>query len=140
MRRGLRQTEPHSDGYVEVIGILTGICDAIVEPYSGDPAGDTDLSAQILTLPASDRYSYIFEGSAQALDHTLTSPALGTFLRGFVYVRGNADAPERLQNDPTTFLRSSDHDGAVLFVMSDADGDGTPDDRDDCPASDHTRR
>ena len=40
-----------------------------------------------------------------------------------------------LAADPTTPLRASDHDGAVLWIMSDADADGVPDDVDDCVAT-----
>ena len=36
------------------------------------------------------------------------------------------------EGDPTTSLRTSDHDGTVVFVVSDADADGVPDDLDNC--------
>ena len=49
------------------------------------------------------------------------------------YGRGNADAARDLINDDTTPLRSSDHDGLVLYIMSDFDADGVPDDQDACP-------
>ena len=87
-----------------------------------------DLTDQVLWLPATDRYSFLYQGSAQVLDHALTSAGFGTFVRGMVYGRGNADAAEWFEDQDATPLRCSDHDGLVLFVMTDADGNGVPDD------------
>jgi predicted extracellular nuclease len=121
-----------TDGYVDVLGQLTG---------SPDPAGallpatdeiDPDLTNQLLSEPAGERYSFVFDGSAQALDHSLTSQALGPFVRGLNHLRGNADSPAAFQSDPSTVLRTADHDGLALFVMSDFDADGDPDDADNC--------
>jgi hypothetical protein len=53
-------------------------------------------------------------------------------VRGAEHARGNADAPSAFATDPTTSLRSSDHDGTVVFVMTDFDGDGVADDEDNC--------
>lgn len=124
-----------SDGYVDVMGQLTG---------SPDPAGallpatdeiDPDLTNQLLSEPAEERYSFVFDGSAQALDHSLTSQGLAAFVRGLDHVRGNADAPAAFQTVPGTALRSADHDGLVLFLMSDSDADGLADDNDRCPGT-----
>jgi uncharacterized protein len=35
------------------------------------------------TLPDDERYTYVFEGNSQVLDHILISPAIAT--RGFAY-------------------------------------------------------
>jgi hypothetical protein len=75
-----------------------------------------DLADQVLSLPAAERYSFVFQGSAQTLDHALTSRGLGSRVRGFEYARGNADAAVDLVNDGTTPLRASDHDGLVLYL------------------------
>ena len=48
----------------------------------------------------------------------------------------NSDAPESLASDASTPLRSSDHDGMVLFLMTDFDADGLPDDVDACATGD----
>lgn len=103
-----------SDGYVDVMGILTSV------------AG---LTNQVNGVAASDRYSYVEEGVAQVLDHSLTSASLNPFVRGLQFSRSNADAPA-LAAGP------SDHDGVVLYVMSDHDADGLPDDGDQCPTGD----
>jgi hypothetical protein len=90
---------------------------------------EANLTNQVLTAPAGDRYSYIEEGVAQVLDHSLTSAGLNPNVRGLNFVHANADAP--VASNP-----ASDHDGVVLFVMSDFDGDGYADDADSCATGD----
>jgi predicted extracellular nuclease len=102
------------DGYVDVMGILTS---------------SAGLINQVLTVPAGDRYSYIHEGVAQVLDHSLTSASLNDYTRGVNFAHANADAP-------VAFEPASDHDGVVLYVMTDHDGDGYADDEDACATGD----
>ena len=126
-----------TDGYVDAIGHIRGdfvatdnlvcateVCADLVDP---------NLSNQVLGLPVEDRYSFNFGGSSQVLDHALTSTATDPFVRGFDFARGNADSPDNLVNEETTVLRSSDHDGLVLFLDKDFDKDGVLDDADYCP-------
>ena len=40
------------------------------------------------------------------------------FYGGMQYARGDSDAAEDLINDGTTLLRSSDHDGLVLYIYT----------------------
>jgi hypothetical protein len=120
-----------SDGYVDVVGIISGLLD----PNGAIQAGHADVVTPDLVnlvnaLPADERYSYVFDGSAQVLDHALATTNLAAFLRDFTFARGNADAPVAFKSDPLTPLYASDHDGAVLFIMTDADADGIPDDLD----------
>ena len=125
-----------SDGYVDAIGIITGNLDPNGAIQSGHvDLVNPDLVNQVRSLPQSERYSFVFDGNAQVLDHSLTSASLSAFIRGFEFSRGNADAPGSFSADASTALRTSDHDGAVLFVMSDRDADGLADDDDACPAS-----
>ena len=83
-------------------------------------------------MPPDQRYSFVFDGTAQSLDHAITSQALDALVRGVEHARGNADAPFAFANDGTTALRSSDHDGTVLFLTVDSDADGVPDNLDAC--------
>jgi hypothetical protein len=128
-----------SDSYVDVTGHMKGdfvpddnlvcesnACDDLVEP---------NLINQVLMIPPEERYSFIFRGSAQVLDHALTSEGLDELVRDFSFARGNADAAVDLINDDTTPLRSSDHDGLVLYLVKDSDGDGVTDDADYCPGT-----
>jgi hypothetical protein len=65
-------------------------------------AGLADLVA---TLPPEERYSYIFEGMSQDLDHIMVGPALLPFAR-FDIVHINAEFPGE--------ERASDHDPLLL--------------------------
>jgi hypothetical protein len=128
-----------TDGYVDVVARIAGShvdADDLVDDaeYQGTWTDvEPDLVNRVLDLADGQRYSFVFEGSAQVLDHALTSAASSVFVRGFAFGRGNADAPEILLEDDTTPLRCSDHDGLVLYLMSDFDGDDVSDDVDNCP-------
>lgn len=66
-----------------------------------------------------ERYSYLFDGSAQSLDHILVNRALLTSTRGqrLEAARLNADFPEVARNQATTPTRLSDHDPLVAFIQ-----------------------
>ncbi len=121
-----------TDGYVDVMGQVTGNPDPAGAMIAATDEVNPDLTNQTFSEPADQRYSFVFDGSAQALDHGVTSDGLAVFMRGAEHSRGNADAPFSFDDDPSTPLRSADHDGLVLFVMSDFDADGDPDDADNC--------
>ncbi|MFD3751771.1 endonuclease/exonuclease/phosphatase family protein [Streptomyces cyaneofuscatus] len=62
------------------------------------------LKPLIKTLPASERYSYVFDGNSQTLDHILTSPAVRRFDYDVVHI--NAEFADQ----------ASDHDPQVVRV------------------------
>lgn len=105
-----------SDGYVDAIGQISGIFNPDDNLLSGDDLVDPDLTNQVLSLPAEERYSFNFGGSAQVLDHALTTTGLDPHITGFAYGRGNSGAPRVLIDDASTPLRASDHDGFVVYV------------------------
>ncbi|MDH3253495.1 MAG: lamin tail domain-containing protein, partial [Acidobacteriota bacterium] len=107
-----------TDGYVDAVGIIKGdfepvdslvclssVCSDLVTP---------DLLNLVELLVPEDRYSFVFQGSAQALDHALTSARLSAEISGAEFGRGNADAAVDLINDDGSIvaenlpLRSSD--------------------------------
>jgi predicted extracellular nuclease len=120
-----------SDGYVDVLGIVTGMLDqnGAIQPGHADVV-TPNLFNLVNLMPSGERYSFVFEGNAQALDHALMTVSATTFLRDLVFARGNADVPATFRTDTSAPLGTSDHDGLVLYVMTDADGDGVPDDQD----------
>jgi predicted extracellular nuclease len=124
-----------TDGYVDVMGQVTGNPDPAGAQTPATDEVNPDLTNQLLSEPAAERYSFVFDGSSQALDHSLTSQALAPFFRGLDHLRGNADSPAALLNDFTTVLRTADHDGLALYLMSDSDADGVPEDADRCPGT-----
>lgn len=105
-----------SDGYVDAVGHIRGDFEPADALISGTDLVNPNLMNQVWSLPDDERYSFIFRGNAQTLDHALTSAALDFRVRGLQYARGNADAAVDLINDEATLLRSSDHDGFVLYV------------------------
>jgi len=59
---------------------------------------------------AAERFTYIFDGNSQVLDHMLASPAVKEALRAVDILHFNAGYPDGLGGDPGTALRASDHD------------------------------
>ena len=106
-----------SDGIVDVVNIIAGTYEqgtALAEP-EGDIV-EPNLVNQVFKLPPEERYSYVYNGSAQVLDHILTSAALDAFITDVQYSRGNADAP-RLLEAGNRAMGSSDHDGMVIYIQ-----------------------
>lgn len=106
-----------SDGYVDVLGTIRGA------PAPRDQTVlatrdvlDPDLANLIDTTPADERYSYVFDGTAETLDHMLASQAFLPFVTAFAHVRGNADAPEIWRSDGNRPERISDHDPALVYI------------------------
>ncbi|MCF6225185.1 MAG: Ig-like domain-containing protein, partial [Xanthomonadales bacterium] len=121
-----------TDGYVDVLGHIKGDFDPAESLQSGADLVNPNLVNQVELLPATERYSFNFRGHVQTLDHALTSAATDPWIRGFEFGRGNVDAAANLIGDPSTPLRAADHDGFVLYLMTDFDGDGVADDVDGC--------
>jgi len=106
-----------TDGYVHVLGQIAGKpADATQALIPGTDNVNPDLINAIDSLPAEERYSFVFNGGAEVLDHALVSQALQSTVSGAEYGRGNVDAPEIFATDSTTALRCSDHDGLVLYL------------------------
>ena len=111
-----------TDGYVDVIGQITGEAveaDNLVWEaplFAADP-----LTQAVQTLAAEEQYSFVFRGSAQVLDNAIMNDVGLMNLMEMQYVRGQADANLNNEDDDATSLRSTDHDGFVLFVYFDTD-------------------
>ncbi|MDP2319940.1 MAG: lamin tail domain-containing protein [Acidobacteriota bacterium] len=108
-----------NDGYTDPMAIITGAPTAdeyIVVDASPDLVEPNYVN---LTdgLPAGQRYSFIFEGTPQALDHVLVNTVANGYLQGYAIARGNSDFPatSEFTADPTRPERSSDHDMPVAY-------------------------
>jgi predicted extracellular nuclease len=108
-----------SDGYVDVMGIVTGreAAASQVLTYMDSPIV-TPLTNLVHTLPPDQRYSYIHEGNRQALDHIVANQALldsspDTRLE---FARFNAEAGGYRFGIPDRISRVSDHDPAVAYI------------------------
>jgi len=107
---------PFTDGYVDVYHQISGghSLGALFPPVD---ITAPPLDNQLAELPARERYSFVFQGSAQALDHCLTANLQGLVSNGIQYARGNADFPVAYASNPNLPLRASDHDGLVLYLQ-----------------------
>jgi predicted extracellular nuclease len=105
-----------TDGYVDVMGQVTGRPDPRGALIPAVPLLDPPLTDWVASLPAAERYSYVWDGNAELLDHVLTTRAADPWVATVALGRGNADAPQALEDDPSTAARSSDHDGLVLYL------------------------
>lgn len=64
--------------------------------------------------PAAERYSFIFEGRAEVLDHVLITPALVEDFVRIEPIHVNADFPISWSQVPNRGRRSSDHDPVLV--------------------------
>ncbi len=110
-----------NDGYVDVMGVLRGAPAAEGEVALYAPSPVAPLLRNLADLAAAnERYSFVFGGNAQELDHVLASGAVVP--TGVGYARMNADFPESFRGDATRPERLSDHDPVVgYFELPDID-------------------
>jgi predicted extracellular nuclease len=107
-----------NDGFNDLIGILRGKSDLnVIEPSK--TAFNTGLVDLIDYIDPKNRYSYTYDGSAQALDHILVNKPMRERLLKFGYARVDADFPLVWGNDPKRPERISDHDAPVVFLSLD---------------------
>jgi len=108
-----------SDGFVDVVGIIAGTTSPSDAFVGGEEdLVEPDLINQVNRVPAEDRYSYVFNGSSQVLDHILTNVTLDPYITDAQFGRGNADAPNGWFLDDTRGAQgTSDHDGFVLYIL-----------------------
>ena len=109
-----------NDGLGDSLGVIKGTPVPDVEtavPGDGVDLVEPDLENLGATLLPAERYSYVFDGNAQALDHVLVNRALAhdTTARRLEHARIGADFPETARNGAATPLRLSDHDPAVAY-------------------------
>jgi hypothetical protein len=107
-----------NDGYVDMIGTIKG---------TPTPASDVTLASVDLVNPdltdlvdshtPGQRYSFVFEGNAQVLDHILVNANALNKVSRYSIARLNADFPEIYRNDATRPERISDHDAPVAYLL-----------------------
>ena len=101
------------DAYVVVLGDLNDYYDSA--PLRALTQGDTPGGRLVNTLgvlPPEERYSYIFQGVSQLLDHVLVTPALAAARVRVNVLHLNADYPPADPEDPSP-RHCSDHDPVV---------------------------
>jgi uncharacterized protein len=106
-----------NDGYADVIGTIIGRpapTNQVLLPTAD--IVEPDLLNLIETLPPTERYSYIFDGIPQAIDHILVTRNLRHRVSRFLYPRVNADFAEVHRNVVDRPERISDHDPAMAYI------------------------
>ncbi len=107
-----------SDGYVDVFRqIAGGVSEGALLPID-NPAVHT-LQDATESLPAEERFSFVFRGNTQQLDHLIFSPLKDLEMNEVAFYRGNADAPEIWLSNDQQQGRVSDHDGLVASFKVD---------------------
>lgn len=113
----------YSDGYADLMGIITGreAAESTVLNYVDSPVA-TPLTNMTTLSPAADRYSYVFEGNAQTLDHIVVNQALLDAVPGArtEHARINAEFGGDNYGDDSVAIRVSDHDPVVLYLPADS--------------------
>jgi uncharacterized protein len=108
-----------NDGYTDPMSVITGAPtagDQIVVPGSPDYVTPNFINLTGM-LPATERYSFIFEGTPQALDHVLVNSVAAGYLQRYAIARGNSDFPAgpEFAGDAMRPEGSSDHDMPVAY-------------------------
>ena len=106
-----------NDGYTDPISVLKGVPrpgDQVVVEESPDLV-DPNFRNLTDILPADQRYTFIFEGTPQALDHVLVNTVADRYRQRYAIARSNADFYETLAADTTRPERNSDHDSPVAY-------------------------
>jgi uncharacterized protein len=105
-----------NDGYVDTMGTVMGRptpADQVV--LASSDLVDPDLVDLGALSPPADRYSFLFDGNAQELDHILVTSNLARVSASVSHGRTNADFPESFRGDSTRPERVSDHDPLVAY-------------------------
>jgi len=98
------------EAYLSVIGDLNSYYDAI--PI--DTLRDAGLAHVFEVLPESERYTYIYQGASQVLDHIMVTPNLMDLLRRVDILHVNADFAPATPGDSSP-QRKSDHDPVIAI-------------------------
>lgn len=108
-----------NDGYTDPISVIKGVPtpgDQVVVQMSPDFVSPDFVNLTDVLLTA-DQYSFIFEGTPQALDHVLVNAVAAGYVQRYAIARGNADFPggPQFADDVTRPEGSSDHDMPVAY-------------------------
>ena len=108
------------DGVLDVIGTIKGKPAAKEQILmASEDLVNPDLTNLVDLIKEDQRYSYVYDGNAQTLDHMLVTETMKKHLAGFGFARLNADFPETYRGDAARAERFSDHDPAIAYFSFD---------------------
>ncbi|MBA2237502.1 MAG: lamin tail domain-containing protein [Lysobacter sp.] len=109
-----------NDGYVDVLGVLTGDAAAPdqVLTHVASPLTSLLIDGSQIEADANEHYSFVFAGNAQTLDHVLVNEATVAAADSLKvdHARINADFGVDNFGDFSVPLRTSDHDPVRLAI------------------------
>jgi len=119
-----------NDGLVDMVNVIAGTPppdDQTAVPGDGVDLVNPDLDDLVDTPPPGERYSYLFDGSTQNIDHVIVNQPFiaATNARRVEHARINADFPAIDRNNASTPRHLSDHDpvlgffSSIIFTMAD---------------------
>jgi hypothetical protein len=110
-----------NDGYTDPIATIKGTPtsdDEMVVDASPDVVNPNFINLSD-TLPADQRYSFIFEGTPQLIDHQIINTVAASYLQRYAIARNNSDFPEvpgsLFASNNTRPERNSDHDMPISY-------------------------
>jgi uncharacterized protein len=108
-----------NDGHTDPIAVIKGspTPDEEVVVWGSPDLVDPDFINLTDGLPRAERYSYVFDGNAQAIDHVLVNEVAHALVQRYAVARSNADFPATAvyTGDATRPERNSDHDMPVAY-------------------------
>jgi uncharacterized protein len=111
-----------SDGYADVMGIIRGdeAAPSSVITYGGSPIVAPLYDGSNFIGDPKERYSYVFEGNAQTLDHVVINEAMVLDVENINvhHARINADFGVHNFGVAGNAIRVSDHDPVVLIITA----------------------
>lgn len=112
-----------NDGLADTMNVVAGTPtpdEQTAVPGDGIDLVNPDLVNLGVLEPEEERYSFVFGGNAQTLDHVLVNEQLivSSTAFGLDHARINADFPEIARNDANSPSRLSDHDPVVAYFES----------------------
>jgi predicted extracellular nuclease len=110
-----------NDGYTDPVSVIKGAPtadDQMVVDESPDLVNPNFINLSD-GLPADQRYSFIFEGTPQLIDHFVINSVANSYIQRYHIARNNTDFPEvpgsLFASDATRPERNSDHDMPVGY-------------------------
>ena len=92
---------------------------AILEGLRGEVPRKRVLTNLVSWEKPAETFTFVFDGNSQILDHMLVSRELLEEVAALDILHFNAGFPASLEADPTTPMRSSDHDAVELRLRLD---------------------
>lgn len=112
MELARRELDADRSAFVAVLGDINAPPSALPAFGSALPGGA--LVAALERVPPAERYTYVFDGVAAAIDQVFLSPGLAARLVDVRVVHLNADRPDPGPNEEAVPARLSDHDPVVV--------------------------